>query len=434
MQIAVENLGQLQRRMTITIPASEIEQQIETRLKQKAPSIKIKGFRPGKVPMDVIRRNFGDAVRQEVIGDLIRSSFYEAISQEKLDVAGAPQINPKSMSVGEPLEYEAVFEIYPKIELKDLSGVVIEKLLANVSDDDLAKVLEKLRNQYADWVEVDRPAQNGDRVMIDFEGTINGEKFEGGAANNIAVVLGSKSMIAGFEEGLLGAKAGESRDINVTFPSDYQQKKLAGQPAKFAIKVNKVLEPKLPEINDDFAKKLDVKGGMDALRNEVMKSMERELERNKKEHVKKQVLMELLKRNPIEIPMALVDAEIEQMQQQLKQRFAMQTGQSNLPDLPKEHFVEQAKERVTLGLLLAEYIKNQQIKVDNSRVRAVLEEIASAYDNPEQVVNYYLQNKAAMAQIESMVMEEQAVEKLLETANVEEKNVSYDEIVNSSKQ
>lgn len=431
MQVAVENLGQLQRRLTISIPAKQIEDEIELRLKKKANTAKLKGFRPGKVPLPVMRQHFGDAIRDEVLGDLIRSSFYEALQKEKLHIAGLPRIEPKPATAADaPFEYQATFEIYPQIEFKDLAGVKINKVTAKVTDVDLSKVLNKLRDQYAEWVEVDRPAKNGDRVMVDFVGTIDGEKFEGGSAENIAVVLGSKSMISGFEEGLVGAKAGDSLTLDTKFPKDYPKQELADKQAQFATKVNKVLEPKLPELDDEFAKRLDIAGGIDALRAEVRKSMERELERATKEGVKKQVFKALLERNPITVPESLINAEIDQMQQQLKQRFAAQTGQKNLPDLPRENFTEQAKERVTIGLLLSEYIKDQQIKADNSRTKNILEELAASYDNPEQIVNYYLQNKQALAQIESLVLEEQAVEKLMAGAEVEEKSVSYDEIVN----
>jgi trigger factor len=243
-------------------------------------------------------------------------------------------------------------------------------------------------------------------------------------------VLGSKGMIPGFEEGLVGANVNDSVELNLEFPKEYPQKDLAGKPVKFIVKIIKIMEPRLPALDDAFAEKLDVKGGIEVLRAEVQKSMQRELERNIKEEVKRQVLQHLIKHNPIDVPNALINAEIDQMQQQLKQRFAMQAGKDmKFPDLPREQFFEQAKERVIIGLLLAEFVKIQQIKADHSRVRAIIAEIASSYDNPEQIINYYFQNKSSLAQIETLVLEEQAIEKLLEAAQVEEKIVTYDEVV-----
>lgn len=429
MQVAVEDLGHLAHRMKITLPAAEVDQEVESRLKKFAKTAKLKGFRPGKIPLSVIKKQYGDSIRYEALNELIQNTFYKALEQQHLNLAGSPSIQPKQMAEGQPLEYEATFEVYPKIELKDLSGIKIDKLKAEITEADVDKVLEKLRRQYAEWIEVERPAQLDDRVMIDFEGTLNGEAFQGGSAKDVALVLGSKSMIPGFEEGLIGAKVGDAVESNLQFPAEYPHKDLAGKPVKFKVTVRKITEAKLPDLNDKFAKDLDVKDGVTALREEVRKSMQRELKRGIKEHVKQQVLNQLLKLNLIEVPNALINAEIEQMQQQLKKQMGMQGRQ--LPDMPKENFIPQAKQRVTLGLLLAEFIKQRELKADPNRMRSVIEEVASAYDNPEQIVSYYYQNKAYLSQVEALVLEEQAVEELLENAQVEEKTVAYDEVLKS---
>lgn len=427
MQVAVEDLGHLSHRMKVTLPAAEVDQEVESRLKKFAKTAKLKGFRPGKVPLSVLKKQYGDSIRYEAISELIQNTFYKALEQQHFNMVGSPSIHPTQMSEGQPLEYEATFEVYPKIELKDLSGVKVEKLKAEITEADIDKVLEKLRHQYAEWIEVERPAKLDDRVIIDFEGTMNDETFQGGSAKDAALILGSKSMIAGFEEGLVGAKVGSPVELNLQFPAEYPHKDLAGKPVKFKVTVRKVTEAKLPELNDKFAKDLDVKEGVTALREEVRKSMQRELTRGVKESIKQQVLNELLKLNTIEIPSALINAEVEQMQQQLKNQLGMQGRK--LPDMPKENFMPQAKQRVTLGLLLAEFIKQQQLKADPNRVRKVIEEVVSAYDNPEQIKMHYYQNKNYLSQVEALVLEEQAVEKLLENAQVEEKTVSYDEVL-----
>ncbi len=432
MQVAVETLSGLSRKIKVTVPADQIDNEVILRLKKQASKFKLKGFRPGKVPFHIVEQQFGNAMHQEVVEDVIRSSFYEAVNQEKLNPAGMPQIQPKEIARGKPLEYEATFEIYPEVALNDLKKIKIEKLTATVTEQDIDKVLEKLQRQQAKWQEVNRPARLEDRIIIDFSGSINGEKFASGTAKEVPLILGSKSMIPGFEEQLIGSKTGQDLDINVEFPAEYPHQELAGKAAVFAIKVHKIEEPKLPELDDEFARNLDVKeGGIKALRDEVHKSMELELERAEREHIKRQMFKQLIETCPIEVPAALIDNEIQMMQQQFKQQMSMQTGKKDLSDMPKEAFFEEAKRRVALGLLIGEYIKQHNLKVDADRVRTVIEEMAASYDHPEQVIAYYYQHKAQLAQVESLVLEEQAVAKLLEQVQVEEKITTYDELVNS---
>lgn len=427
MQVAVESLPGLERRLKVTVPAEQVDQEVQARLKQQAGKIKLKGFRPGKAPLDVVKMQYGDSIREEVINDIIRTTFSQAIHQEHLNPTAMPRIEPKQIKPGLPLEYEAVFEIYPTIEFHDIQDAAIEKWQAQITDTDLQKVLQKLREQHMEWIEATRPAQTGDRVVIDFEGTMQEKAFEGGSAKNAALILGANRMIPGFEEGLLGVKPNDTLGLDLTFPQEYPNKDFAGKPVHFKITVHQVTESKLPELNDKFAERFNVKD-IKELELEVRKSMEKELQRNIKEHLKRQVLQELLKRNSIDIPATLIAAEVEQMQQQLQQRLGVRGGQ--MPELPQEHFAAQAKERVTLGLLLAEYIKEQQFKVDQARVRALIEDIASSYDDSVQVINYYYQNKSLLNQIESLVLEEQAIEKLLEKATVNEKTLNYEEVVN----
>lgn len=434
MQVVVETLKNLERRIKVTVPAEQVDNEVGSRLLERKKTIKLKGFRPGKVPLDLIKQQYGDSIRQEVIGEVIRSSFNEAVAEQNLKPAGYPQIEPKVIETGVPLEYEATFEVYPQISLVDLTGVKLEKRTGQVTEADVDKVLEKLRKQNVIWNEAPRQSRTDDRLLIDFEGMMDGVAFPGGSAKDAAMVLGAKGMIPGFEEGLIAKTAGEEVELNLVFPEDYPHKDVAGKPVSFKVKINKVMEPQLPELDDKFAKNLDV-ANLQELRQEVRKSMERELERAQKEHLKQQVLDHLLERNPIEIPNALIDAEILQMQQQFMQRVTGKpVARDKIPNLPREHFEEQAKKRVRLGLLLAEYINEKKLKPEPERVQKLVEEVASAYDNPAQIAAYYYQNKAQLAQIESLVLEELAVEKLLETAQVEEKSAKYDEIVTTQSQ
>lgn len=436
MQVAVESLGSLQRKMTVRLSPDTVDKQVDIQLEERARTAKIKGFRPGKAPLDMIKRQFGEAIRQEVLGEVIRRSFYDALEQQKLNMAGMPRIEPKSLESGAAeLVYEAIFEVFPEIQLQDLAGVPIEKWRVDVTEADLEKVLNKLQEQHAKWQEIAAPAELKDRLVVDFEGFINGQPIEQGSAKNVTIVLGSKTMIPGFEDGLLGAKAGEKRELSVTFPENYPHQPLAGKAANFNVTVHRVERPELPELNDEFATRLDVEGGIAGLRNEVMKSMEREVAQRVKEHTKQQVLKLLVERNSIDIPEALINAEIDLLQEQMRERLGLNKNKSRpAPELPRDIFEEQAKQRVKVGLLLSEYIKQQQLKASPERIRSLIEEITAGFDNPNEAINYYYQSKQLMSRIEAMVLEEEAVAKLAEQADVKEKVISFDEAVNAQQQ
>ncbi len=428
MQVSVETTSGLERRMTVGIPADRIESEVNKRLQQTASRAKVDGFRPGKVPMSVIRKRFGGSARQEVMGEVIQSSFYEAIMQEKLNPAGAPSVEPKQLEEGKDFEYVATFEVYPEITLGDFSEIKVERIESEVRDEDLESMLEILRKQNTQFETVERAAENGDQLKVDFVGRVDGEPFQGGAANNTEIVLGSGRMIPGFEDGLLGAKAGDSVTLNVTFPEEYQNLELAGKAAEFDVQVHAVAAPALPELNDEFFAKFGVEeGGIDAFRAEVRKNMERELRQAIKTKVKTQVMDGLLATNSIDVPKALVSSEIDRLRQQAVQQF----GGANIDpsQLPAELFEEQAKRRVSLGLIVADVVKQNDIKPDNDRVRAMVEELASAYQEPEQVVNWYYQNEQQLAEIQSVVLEEQVVDTVLQKAQVTSKQVPYEDAV-----
>lgn len=428
MQVSVETISGLERRMTVGIPAERIENEVTKRLQQTARRARVDGFRPGKVPMSVIRKRFGASARQEVIGEVIQSSFYEAIVQEKLNPAGAPSVEPKELDEGKDFEYIATFEVYPEVTLGDFAEIEVERVESEVTDADLENMLEILRKQHTSYEAVERAAENDDQLTIDFTGRIGGEAFQGGTASDTKLVLGSGRMIPGFEDGLVGAKAGETRTVSVTFPEDYQNLDLAGKAAEFEIIVHEVAAAQLPELNEEFFARFGVEeGGEEGFRTEVRKNMERELRQAIKGKTKTQVMDGLLKTNSIDVPKALISNEIDRLRQQAVQQF----GGANIDpsQLPAELFEEQAKRRVSLGLIVAEVVKQNDIKPDNDRVRAMVEELASAYQEPEQVVNWYMQNEQQLAEIQSVVLEEQVVDTVLQKAKVTDKQVSYEEAV-----
>ncbi|KPB50515.1 trigger factor [Pseudomonas coronafaciens] len=427
MQVSVENTSALERRMTIGVPAERIETEVNKRLQQTARKAKIPGFRPGKVPMSVIRQRYEDGARQEALGDLIQATFYEAVVEQKLNPAGAPAVEPKSFEKGKDLEYVATFEVFPEFTVADFDTIAVERLSADVADSDLDNMLEVLRKQNVRFEVTDRAAQNEDQLNIDFVGKVDGEVFAGGSATATQLVLGSGRMIPGFEDGLVGAKAGEERVLNVTFPEDYQNLELAGKAAEFTVTVNTVSEPKLPELNEEFFKQFGIKEtGIDGFRTEVRKNMERELRQAIKSKVKNQVMDGLLAANPIEVPKSLLENEVNRLRVQAVQQF----GGNIKPDqLPAELFEEQAKRRVELGLIVAEVVKQFDLKPDDARVREMIQEMASAYQEPEQVVAWYYKNEQQMNEVRSVVLEEQVVDTVLQKASVTDKSVSYEEAV-----
>jgi len=427
MQVSVENTSALERRMTIGVPAERIEAEVNKRLQQTARNAKIPGFRPGKVPMSVIRQRYEADARQEALGNVIQASFYEAVVEHKLNPAGAPAVEPKVFEKGKDLEYIATFEVFPEFEVGAFDSIEVERLSADVADSDLDNMLEVLRKQNVRYEQVERAAQTEDQLNIDFVGKIEGEAFSGGSASGTQLVLGSGRMIPGFEDGLVGAKAGEEKVLNLNFPEDYQNLELAGKAAEFTVTVNSVSEAKLPELNEEFFGQFGIKEtGLDGFRAEVRKNMERELRQAIKAKIKNQVMDGLVSTNPIEVPKALLDNEVDRLRVQAVQQF----GGNIKPDqLPAELFTEQAKRRVVLGLIVAEVVKQNELKPDEARVRELIQEMASAYQEPEQVVSWYYKNDEQLNEVRSVVLEEQVVDTVLQKASVTDKAVSYEEAV-----
>lgn len=429
MQVSVETISGLERRMTVEIPKEKIDQEVRSRLKSLAHRAKIDGFRPGKVPMKVIEKRYGDQVQQEVLGDVIQSSFYEAISQEKLVPAGQPRIEPKvSPSDAGAMEFTATFEVYPEIQLADMSQISVEKPVVEITEQDIDNMVETIRKQQTSFKTAEKKSAEGDKVIIDFEGLLNDEPFEGGTAQEYPILLGSKRMIPGFEEQLVGVEANQETSLSVTFPQDYHAQNLAGKDVKFNVKVHRVEQPELPELNDEFAVTMGVKeGGLQAFRDQIKENMERELNTAIKNRLKQQVMDGLLDKNQFDLPKALVDSEIHALVEQRKQSM----GQ-NL-ELDGSVFEGQAKRRVALGLILSEIIKQHNIKASPNKVREIVEGIAASYETPDEVIKYYYGNKQRMNEIENYALEEEVVDWVLSQVSVQEKGFTFDEIMNPEK-
>ncbi len=431
MQVTVETLEGLQRRLNITVPAAKIEDAVTAELRNIAKNRRFDGFRKGKVPLKMVAKMYGTAVRQDVLGEVMQRNFIEAIVSEKVNPAGAPTFEPVTNKAGEDLVFNATFEVYPEVELKGLENIAVEKPTTQVNDADVEEMLETLRKQQATWKEVDAPAEAGKRATIDFVGSIDGEEFEGGKAENFPLEMGAGRMIPGFEDGVAGKTAGMEFEIDVTFPEDYHAENLKGKAAKFAIKLNKVEEQELPELTDEFVAKFGVaEGGVEALKAEVRKNMERELKQAIKNRIKEQALDGLVEQNDIEVPAALIDQEIQVLRKQAAQRFG--GNEDAAAQLPRELFEEQAKRRVMVGLLLGEVIKSEELKADDEKVKALISEMATAYEDPSEVIAYYEQNEEMMNNMRNVALEEQAVDAIIAKAQVSEKEVSFNELMNQT--
>jgi len=427
MQVSIETLTGLERRMTIEVPAEEVESQVRSRLQEAAKTFNMKGFRKGKVPVKVIKNRFGEGVRQEVVGEVISQSWVEAVTKENVKPAGQPSIEPKNLEEGQNLEFIATFEVYPEIELKDFSAVTIEKKQAEILDTDIDKMIKTLREQRKTYKEVDRKSQEGDQVNVDFVGTLDGEKFDGGEAKGTNLILGSKRMIPGFEEGLVGVSSGDNLTLPLTFPEDYQNKELAGKKVEFAITVNNVSEPTLPELDDEFFASFDVaEGGLEAFRTEVRANMTRELKNANRNNIKNQVTEGLLEIHDVDAPKALVANEINGLRQQAMQQFG---GGKNIDPsmLPDDLFAEQAKRRVILSLVMSEIVSKNDLKPDADTVRGLIEEMAESYEKPEDVIKWYYSDKEQLANIEAMALEDAVIDMVIDKAKVTESSVSYEE-------
>lgn len=434
MQVSVETTSGLERRMTITVPAARVDSEVNERINKTARTVRMDGFRPGKVPVAVVKKRFGASIRQEALGELIRDCFYEAVTQEKLNPAGFPTIESVKDDNAD-VAFVATFEVYPEVTLGDFAAIKVERPVAEITDADVDKMIDTLRRQRASWAETTEAAKDGDRLDIDFDGSVGGAAFEGGAAKGFSLVLGSNRMIPGFESGLVGARACEERTLQVTFPADYQAEDLQGKAAEFKVKVNKVEAPQLPELDETFIKSFGIKdGGLDKFRADVRKNMERELKQAIKNKVKGQVLEGLVSSHSVDVPKALVQNEIGRLRQNMLRQFGGNAKNINPDMLPDELFAEQARRSVVLGLLIGEIIKAAELKVDADRVRTLIEEIAESYETPSEVVNWYYGNQEQLQQVEAVVLEDQVVDHVLGKSQVSDKAGTYEDILRPQQQ
>ena len=426
MQVSVEAKEGFERCMTVEVPAERVNEEIEKRLKKIARSARLDGFRPGKAPISVIRGRYDDQVREEVFRDMLQSTYFEALSQEKLQPAGEPHIVPLDKKPQDGFGYTATFEVMPEVKLNEMADTTIKRPAARVEETDIDEMVEKLRTQRATWKEVDRAAEDGDQITINFKGYIDGELFDGGSADDVPLKLGSNQMIDGFESGLLGVKAGESRTLELTFPEDYQAANLAGKEAKFEVEATKIAISELPEIDEEFAKMFSASGNLADLRSDIRSNMERELDSRVSASVKEQAMQALLDTNNLEVPVALIEEEAGSLKKQAEAEMANNAAKGGAKqELPLELFMDNAKRRVSLGLIMGEVIKENNLEVDADRLKTKIEQIAADYEDPKTVVDWYYNNKEQLSQLENVVLEEQVVDWVLDQAKVEEEQTSF---------
>lgn len=430
MQVSVEQLEGLERRLTVQVPAETVEKEIQSRLQRLTRNARLDGFRPGKVPFKLIKRMYGSQVRQEVIGELMQSSFQDALRQENLQPAGGPKVEPVNLDEGQHLEYQATFEIMPEFTPQGIAGRNIQRPVAEVTDADVDKMIESLRKQRAEWRDVERPAQAGDRVTIDYQGSLDGEDFPGGSGENNPVVLGQNQVTEDFENALYGQVGGGETEFDVTFPADYPREMLAGRTAHFKAQVKSVAEPILPEVDDDFTRAFGIEsGGVEALRKALHDNMERELAEGVKADIKRQVMDALLQQNDIPTPQAMVEQETDNLVRQAGFKDGEQPDAATKARL----FEPAARRRVALGLITARLLEARAIRLDEERVRRQLETMAASYEDSNEVLQWYMQNPRLMEGVYNLVLEEQLVDSLLSEADVEDKTMSFDEVMRSER-
>jgi trigger factor len=428
MEVTVESTGTLERRMRVELPIAPIEEQVDSRLKTVGRTAKIKGFRPGKVPAKVVRQRYGKQVREEVLSEVLQKSYTEAVTQEKLNPAGGPKIETEDDN-GKTFAFTATFEIMPEVKLKDLEKIKIEKPDVTIGDEDIDDMLMNLRKQKASWEEVARKSADGDRVVIDFVGKMKGEVFPGGEGKEYPVVLGAGQMLPDFEKGLLGVKAGEETAFKVKFPKDYHAEDLAGNKADFEINVHRVEGEVLPELNDEFAESFNVtEGGLEQFKTDVRENMERESSQKAKNDMREQVMNALLESNPLDIPGTLKHQEMHALQKEAMQRLGVEDAEQAPP---LDNFSEGAERRVALGLLLRQVIVDKEITVDEAMMRTRVEEMCAGYENADDMVNMYMSNPQVMQQVEPMVVEQQAINWIIDNGKSKDKKISFKEFMNT---
>jgi len=433
MQVSLEHQDGLERTLRIDVPAERIDSAVDDRLNELRKNVRLDGFRQGKVPYRVVRDRFGHQVRQEVLSEVIQSTLQEAVAEQALQPAGSPRIDtPELDGASGGVSYRATFEIYPEVALGPVAELEIERPVAEVTEADIDRMIERLQAQLRHFEDVDRPAQQGDQVIIDFEGRIDGEAFDNGSGQDTPVEIGANQMVAGFEEQLEGIRPGETRTLGVTFPDSYQVESLAGKAAQFEVTAKSVQAPQLPEVDEDCVRSFGIESGsVDELRAGLRRNMERELNQALRKQLKQQVLDALVEHNPIEVPQALVQEEIGRLREQMQQQLG---GQMDAAQLGDDLFRDEAHRRARVGLILSELVQHTSAQADEESIRAQVQELASAYEDPQQVEQYYYQNQEMLQGVQAMVIEDKVIDWVLDNANVSECQSSFDEVVNGSPQ
>lgn len=432
MQFSVEITQGLWRRLSITVPTESIQRAMKKELLNVSKSVQINGFRKLKAPCNILKKRYGDSIRQKVFSEVMHRSFINVIVKEKINLAGKPYYTPSEYKEYKDFNFVVDFEVYPNFELTGLDSIRVEKPVVEVTDADVASMLETLRKQQVNWKESDHPVKPKDRVTLDFIGFIDGKAFKGGKESDFILPLGQSRMLPGFEENLLGHKAGESFTINVNFPEDYHIDNLSGKLAKFAIILKKVEEPELPELTKKFIQRFGVaNGSINDLRAQVRQNMEREMKIIVRNCIKTQVISGLINANNIELPSALIESEANSLRLQALKRFRGDKKQTL--ELPRSIFEEKAKKYVAVSLLLGKVIHTNNLKADEGRMKTLIEEIAPAYEDPKAVVNCYKKNKELLDNIRAIALEDQAIEVLLKKAKVTHAAITFSELINQPK-
>lgn len=434
MQVSVETMGGLERRLKISVEAESFESEITTKLKETSRRIKLPGFRPGKVPLKEVRRRFGPAVRAEVAQEIMQSSYMDAVNQEELSPAGAPELDIVNIDLGADLEFTATFEIFPSIEIADLSGVKIKQPVAEVQTEDLETMISRLQEQRKEWIDLDQgsKSEQGHRITVDFIGKMDGEEFEGGTGQEVQIELGSGQMIEDLEKGLIGLSAGESVTIPVTFPDDYQAENLKGKAAEFEVSVKKLEEPKIPPLDESFFKLFGVDDDdVEAFRAKIRENMENEIDQSSKGQVKRQVMDQLFELHDFSTPKALIERECDVLRDQMMQQLQMPVKPDTDP-LPSELFKDEAEKRVRVGLIINEIVSAENLSADSDKVRERIETIAQPYDQPEQIINFYYGNEQQLQQVEMAVLEDTVIDHILAQVNIEKLGSNYDDVVSGA--
>ncbi len=427
MQVSVTTTEGLERQMKVAVPAEQIDNEVLSRLRKIGKTTRIKGFRQGKAPIKILQRDYGTAVRDEVVGDIIQSSFIEALAQESIKPAGRPRIDDKAFEPGQELTYTAVFEVYPSLDDVKFEGFELETVTSDISDAEVDDVIDRMREQRKDWQKVERAAENGDRVVIDFVGTIDGEKFLGGEAEGYPLQLGAGTMLTGFEEPIIGAKAGDEIDVNITFPEEYNDENLAGKDAHFAVTLKQVEGGVIPELDANFVERMGVEdGSVDTLRKEVRENMQRELDAAVRTQLKQQVFDSLAAANQFDVPKTMIEAEIDSIMQRARESAARQ-GKS--PTIERESLRDEAERRVRLGIILNEIVLKNELKVSQKELREFIVAETASYENPEEAVKMMLSDKERMEGIEPLVLENKVIDLIIDKSTVNSKTASFDEVM-----